>query len=369
MRKVLSFDDVLITPKFSEVRSRADVNSKVDFLGLNIIPIISSNMDSVTTTPMALGMHMVGAIGCLHRFWSIEANVQSFNIVRQSGAYTMVSVGVGKKELERAKSLVEAGAKHIVLDIAHGASIQAVEQVKKLRALYKDSIYIIAGNFATAESIQHFKSKLEDDKVDAFKVGIGSGSSCITRVVTGCGYPALASLLDIKDHNDDIYSLPVIHVSHLINEPIILDGGIKTSGDYAKALAAGATAIMCGQLLAGADESPAKENTKLEIYKHESKIGMPLTEKHILSKQYRGSASEESYEAQGKISSHRTPEGESFTVALSGPVRNTIERLDAGLRSAMSYVGTNTIKEFQEQAELVEITNAGQSESRAHGAK
>lgn len=355
MKKLLSFDDILITPKFSEVRSRADVNSKVDFLGLNIIPIISSNMDSVTSAPMALGMHKAGAVGCLHRFWSVEANVQAFNVVKQSGAYTMVSVGVGEKELERAKALVEAGAKHIVLDIAHGASIQAVEQVKKLRALYKDSIYIIAGNFATAQSIQHFKSKLEDDKVDAFKVGIGSGSSCTTRIVTGCGWPALASLLDIKDYNDDIYSLPVIHVSHLINEPIILDGGIKTSGDYVKALAAGATAIMCGKLLAGADEAPIVEMYPGIIVKG--------------AKTYRGSASQESYKVQDKVSSYRTPEGESFIVPLSGPVKLTIERLDAGLRSALSYVGVNNIKDFQEQAELVEITNAGQSESRAHGIK
>lgn len=352
MKKLLSFDDILITPKFSTIRSRSEVHSKVNFLGLNIIPIISSNMDTVTTVDMAKAMYEAGAMSCLHRFWDIEANAQAFDAVKHSGAYTMVSIGVGEKELSRAKALVESGARHLVLDIAHGASIQAVEQVIKLREWFESSIYIIAGNFATAQSIVEFKKHLKEHKVDAFKLGIGGGSACITRVVTGCGYPGLASLLDIQTHNKVLSASMYVDEAKFIGEPLIMDGGIKESGDYAKALAAGATAVMCGQLLAGATEAP----NVLVI--GETKY-----------KQYRGSASQASYDVQGKTSPHRTPEGDSFTVLYSGPVKHTIERLDAGLRSAMSYVGASTIQEFQEEAELVEITNAGILENRAHGKK
>lgn len=364
--KKLSFDDVLITPQFSFVSSRAMVSTTTSFLGLNIKPIISSNMDSVTSSEMATAMVKSGALGALHRFCTIEENVAMY---LASPPETLVSIGLGVAELDRAKTLVAAGAKRVIIDIAHGASIGMVNQVKALRALYGNSIYIIAGNFATAQSIADFKHYLEDNTVDAFKISVGSGAGCLTRVVTGCGWPALASLLDIKEYNNKLFSSSFIDQSTVIREPLILDGGIRTSGDYAKALAAGATAIMCGQLLAGSDESPGPlldaNNPHLNTIS-----GTLLTYSgQELVKRYRGSASLESYEVQGKVATHRAPEGGSFYVVYSGPVEKTLQNMDAGLRSALSYVGAFSVTDFQERAELIEITGAGVVESGLHGAK
>jgi IMP dehydrogenase len=266
----LSFDDVLINPNFSFIKSRKDVNTTVNFLGLDIFPVISSNMDTVTTSKMTHAMRRYGAIGALHRFMSIEDNVKEY---LASPPETIVSIGLGDAELQRAIALITAGAKRILIDVAHGANIEVVNQVINLRKLYDNNIYIIVGNFANQVSIKAFKYYLGDYKVDAWKIGIGGGSACLTRVVTGCGQPTLASILECTD----------------IEEPIIADGGIRNSGDFAKALAAGATVVMLGQLLAGTDESPGDlvfndgsslENGAKQFFKNEP-----------LYKKYRGSAS------------------------------------------------------------------------------
>lgn len=314
-------------------------------------------MASVTGHVMATAMKDEGAIGALHRFMSISDNIVEYT---KSPKETYCSIGLGNREIERAQALVNIGAKTIVVDVASGANIEVVNCVKELRYLFRKNINIIVGNFATKKSIEDFKFHLGDYSVDAWKLGIGSGSSCVTRVVTGCGLPTLASVIDCS-------SLP---------EPIIADGGIRNSGDFAKCLAAGATMVMVGGLIAGTDESASTLHVN-QFYgepTHVLKDGLYLSMKADqdgtycrVTKTYSGSASAESYEAQGKTSAWRTPEGETFSVPYTGPLKDVLQQLDAGLRSSMGLVGAKDLIEFKEMAELVQITSAGERESRAHG--
>lgn len=323
----LSFDDVLIVPQFSNVKSRKDVNTKIKFLDEDIFPVISSNMSSVTESKMARAMSSYGARGCLHRFMTIEDNITQFK--ECDTAY--VSLGLGDGELERAAALHYAGAKRFIIDVAHGACMEAVRQAKALRNIIGNDKFIIIGNFATSESLKSFIYHVGKSNVDAYKVGIGGGSACTTRIVTGVGCPTLFSIVDCSS----------------VGVPIIADGGIRNSGDFAKALAAGASAVMVGKLLAGSQESPGTFGPT--------------------GKTYSGSASLMSYKSQGKESKWRTPEGATFSVTYTGPATSTLQALDAGLRSAMSYVGANTLQEFQKQAQLVQITNATLVENGPHG--
>lgn len=335
MKLDLCFDDVLIAPQFSYVKSRKDVDVSEEFCGdLLNLPIISSNMDTVTGVKMVHAMREYGAQAALHRFQSIEENVKQFRECSDDFFKPIVSIGIGKKELERAEALSSIGADKFLIDVAHGASMHVVEQVWELYELLKNNEKVIVGNFASARTIRDFNHHLSG-KVDAYKVGIGGGSACLTRVVTGCGGNTFGSVLDCAS----------------LGFPIIADGGIRNSGDIAKALGAGATTVMIGRLFAGCDESPGE---LIATYKGEMK-------------KYRGSASTESYEVQGKVASHRSYEGDSYLIPYTGPVRDVLQQFEGGLRSALSYVGANNLREFREDIEFVQITGQGAKENGAHG--
>jgi IMP dehydrogenase len=349
----LSFDDVLIKPKFSTITSRKDVNISVTAFGQSLLPIISSNMDTVTGSEMTHAMFNFGGLagpgarGCLHRFWSVEDNVKAF---KESAKQTWVSIGLGEDEINRAKALYDAGAVTFVIDVAHGASSEVVKQVKLFRQTVGGMLpSLIVGNFATAESIQDFLNAVEDKyAVNGFKVGIGGGSACTTRVVTGCGVPTLGSLVDCSK----------------VGVPLIADGGIRTSGDVAKALAVpNVKAVMLGGMLAGTNEAPGEP-----IYGPSMSSGcLQTADFTVTHKKYRGSASKESYTVQNKDSSWRTAEGEAFLVPYKGPVKDVLQQIEAGVRSAFSYVGAKNLKEFQEKAEFITVTSNGLRESRPHG--
>lgn len=339
----LTFDDVLIKPKFSEINSRKNVNLST-FLSEEYsnyeykLPIVSSNMDTVTGVDMSVAMINNGGMGCLHRFWSIEDNVKAFKavITNTTIANPWVSVGIGSEELTRAKNLFLAGARIFVIDVAHAAQQQVVEFHDKLRETLKNSI-IIVGNFASKESLEEFREKSKY-KPHVIKVGIGGGSACSTRVKTGIGMPQLSAILECSRSGI----------------PIIADGGCRTSGDIAKALAAGANMVMLGGMLAGTDETPG------EILGITDGI-------HGSFKIYRGSASKESYIDQNKDSAWRTAEGESFPVPCKGTVKNILRDIEGGLRSSFCYVGAKNLKEFQEKSEFIIITSSGHAEGIAHG--
>jgi IMP dehydrogenase len=335
------FDDVLIAPQFSNIASRKDVGHWTNIANkLLELPIISANMDTVTEVAMAQAMVDAGGVGALHRFMPIEDNIKMLMAIKGP---VIASIGLGKAELERAEALAYAGADWFCLDVAHGAQMAVVEQVKELRkiigynAMDPYDPLLIVGNFATARSIKDFVHHCgKRSIVDAFKVGIGGGSACTTRVVTGVGIPTLGSVLDCVS----------------TGFPIIADGGFRTSGDVAKAFGAGACAVMLGSMLAGTDETPGE---------------VILTSRPM--KRYRGSASRESYADQGKIAEHRTPEGETFLVPLKGPVKHVLQDISAGVKSAMAYVGANNLDDFRERCEFVEVSPNCVRENGAHGKK
>ena len=243
---------------------------------------------------------------------------------------------------ERAERLIDAGVDMVVVDTAHGHSqrvLDAVAQIKKI----SNSVRIIAGNVATAEGTR----ALIDAGADAVKVGIGPGSICTTRIVAGVGVPQLSAIMSAVD------------AAHSAGIPVIADGGIKYSGDLAKAIAAGASVVMVGSLLAGTEESPG------EVYLHQGRSYKAYRGMGSVGAMARGSA-DRYFQAEVSDTHKLVPEGIEGQVPFKGPVSHVIHQLAGGLRAAMGYVGGATINEFQERATFVRITGAGLMESHAH---
>lgn len=242
----------------------------------------------------------------------------------------MAAVGVSESDISRAESLVKCGANIILIDVAHGHHKNVKNMIQKLREVLPERIDIIAGNISTEESA----IDLCEWGADGLRVGIGGGSLCTTRIQTGHGVPNVTSIIDCVKGS---------------KVPVMADGGIRTSGDIAKALSIGADCVMLGSLLAGTKESPGKIITKGD--------GM-------LSKKYRGSASLETKSSHGQSTRH--VEGESTLIPYKGSVDIIIEKLTDGVKSALSYSGSNNIKNFHLKSEIVEITPSGMAESKAH---
>ncbi|KYG64112.1 guanosine monophosphate reductase [Bdellovibrio bacteriovorus] len=334
--KGLTFDDVLIIPARSDIRSRRDpqLTSKLTKKITIETPIISANMDTVTEYDMAFAMHQLGGIGILHRFITTEEQALQARRLKEAGVkHVSASVGVGEEFKARAKTLIDGGVDIITIDIAHGHSIQMMETLKWLKDHYPN-IEIIAGNLATPDAARD----LIEAGADAIKVGIGPGSMCTTRIITGAGVPQLTAI-GLCAEVADSYGVPVI-----------ADGGIRTSGDMVKAFAAGASTVMLGSMLAGTIESPG-----------EIKNG---------KKQYRGMASRSAQESwRGGVPQGMAPEGEATQVNVKGHVKDVILEVTGGIRSGMSYVNANSIAEIREKALFMEMSANGIAESRAHGVK
>jgi IMP dehydrogenase len=470
IREGLTFDDVLLIPKRSPIISRSQTNLKTRLsrnINLNI-PVISANMDTVTESPMAIALAREGGIGIIHRFMTIQDQVDEVLKVKRSESvmieqpYTISidsSVGYAKKimhdfgisglliekdkklagiitkrdllfetnfennissvmskdvvfaemgttiekakyilhknrieklpiidkdkhiiglitskdilkmeefpnaskdkkgrllvgaavgvkgdYLERTEALLDAGADVMVVDIAHGHSDNAINCVHLIKKAFKDC-ELIAGNIATG----HGTEDLIRAGVDAVKVGVGSGSICITRVITGSGVPQLTAILDS------------VKIAKEYEIPVISDGGIRNSGDLTKALAAGSSSVMVGSLLGGTDESPGKtlvkNGKKYKIYRGMASFYASLGRK------YREEGQEiiESEDLNDYV-----PEGVEAMVSYKGSVVEIIRQLVGGLRSGLSYCGAKTINEMQQNAEFVRITTAGYIESQPH---
>ncbi len=339
--ETLSFDDVMLVPQYSSILSRSEVdtrtilsNGKKNF-SLSI-PIISANMDTVTESEMAILMAKMGGLGIIHRFISVEKQVEEVKKVKSQNLIVGAAVGVKEGELERIKELVAAGADLIALDIAHGHSKYAIEKVKFIKKEFP-SVFIAAGNVATAEG---FKD-LADAGADAVKVGIGAGSICTTRIVTGFGIPQISAILNCAP------------VAQKTKVGLISDGGIKSSGDIVKALAAGADAVMMGNVLAGTDEAPGK---LIEI------DGKKF-------KSYRGMASLQANLERPDAKSNRDEiieEGVSAHVPYKGKAEDIVKKMVGGMRSGLSYAGAKNIAELKKNAKFVKISPAGLRESNPH---
>ncbi len=330
----LTFDDVLMVPSRSDVRSRRDplLTSKITKTKFLETPIVSANMDTITESDMAIAMHQMGGLGILHRFASIKDQVSFVNLVKDSGAAAIsASIGVNDDYQERATALIQAGVNIMTIDIAHGHSIAMIEVMKWLKDRFAD-IEIIAGNLATQEAALD----LIEAGADAIKVGIGPGSMCTTRIITGCGVPQLSAIALCAE------------VANEYGVPVIADGGMRNSGDIVKAFAAGASCVMLGSMLSGTIETPG-----------EIKNGR---------KQYRGMASKAAQVSwRGGVPQGMAPEGESTHVAVKGHVKDVINEVTGGIRSGMSYINATTIAELQEKARFIEMSAAGVFESHAHG--
>lgn len=331
----LTFDDVLLMPRHSTISSRRhpQLESRLTKKTTIKVPIISANMDTVTGEEMAIKMAQMGAVGILHRFMSPQDQVVQLKRIKAASGATPVAVSIGVKEegMERAKMLVEAGADILTLDIAHGDSVMMLETLDFVRKTFPH-VQIIAGNVATPEGTR----TLIEHGADAVKVGIGPGSMCTTRIITGCGVPQLTAIAlcvaEARRHN----------------VPIIADGGIKTSGDIVKAFAAGAETVMLGSMLAGCNETPG------EI------VGG--------KKKYRGMASKDAQVSwRGELPTGMAPEGESRLIPCKGSVENIILELTGGLRSGMTYLNASTIAEINQNARFIEMSSSGMMESRPHG--
>ncbi|MGQ3889213.1 guanosine monophosphate reductase [Legionella sp. CNM-1927-20] len=327
----ITFDDVLLVPAYNHHESRRVVDiSMTDRLGkLNLqLPVISSNMDTITESKMANFMRGKGGIGALHRFLSVEDNIAEFK--RCTGP-VFVSVGCSEAELQRAEALRDAGADYFCVDVAHAHAKYVGKTLKSLRQLLGTRC-IMAGNVATYAGADYLASC----GADIIKAGIGGGSVCSTRIKTGFGIPMLTCIQDCARSD----------------RSIVADGGIRTSGDIVKALAFGADFVMIGGMLAGTEPTPGDVITK----ENGKKV-----------KRYRGMASREAQEEfLGQMHEWKTAEG----VATEVPYRNNHEAIIAdiigGLRSGLTYAGADTITELQRKLNYVIVTQAGRLESLPH---
>ncbi|HLA98078.1 MAG TPA: IMP dehydrogenase [Anaerolineales bacterium] len=471
----LTFDDVLLVPRRSSIRSRSHVDPSTWLVpGIRLeIPILSANMDTVTEAPMAIAMAQSGGIGIIHRFMPIDRQAEAVRKVKRAesfivenpltiharasvdearrimaeadigglivvdkmgrlvgiltardlllapdGAHTVasvmtprerlvvahaneppdtarlalhahrieklplvddedrvvglitaqdivklqqhpkatkdgkgrlrvgVAVGVRSPDVDRAAACVEAGADALLIDIAHGHADHVIEMVHTLKRKFPQ-MPLIAGNVATAQGV----CELVEAGVDAIKVGVGAGSICTTRIVTGYGVPQLTAIADCA------------HAGQELGIPIIADGGLRTSGDLTKALAAGASTVMLGSLLAGTEESPGpavvRNGRRYKVVRGMASLTANIARKEI---EKIGEVDPDEWEAV-------VPEGVEALVPYRGTVTDILYQLIGGLRSAMSYAGAATIPELWEKAEFIRITPAGQAESQPHDVK
>ena len=349
----LTYDDIQLVPAYSSIKSRQNI--KLHTLlsrryGL-LNPIVASPMDTVCGFEMAYKMAELGGVGCVHRFMSIGAQTEivrrlneaiyadEFGIAEAWGVMyddwhaeekrvpIMAAIGVQEEDKNRAISLVSNGANVLLIDVAHGHHQNVLDMIHWCKETLPDHVDIIAGNIATAEAAEH----LQTYGADGLRVGIGGGSLCTTRIKTGFGVPNVTSIEE------------VVRVAEV---PVMADGGIRMSGDMAKALAIGADTIMLGSLLAGTDEAP----------------GQILETPKGLYKRYRGSASLETKVTHGQKA--RNVEGESTTIPYKGGVKFIISGLLDGVKSALSYAGAENLSLYS--PEYVIVTNAGQNEAKPH---
>ena len=474
----LTFDDLLLVPKRFRGTSRSDISTASSFsktINLNI-PIVSSNMDTVTESEMAIVMARSGGIGVIHRFLPIEKQVKQImkvkraqnyiiekpytlpisstindvrNLMNQyhvsgilitdtndilkgiitnrdlrftenngndkvechmtpreamvvgsesisldeaksilkekkveklplidkqgkiSGLITIVdierseqapkatkdrkgrlmvaaAIGVKSDTIDRTNALLKADVDALVIDIAHGHSDLAINAVKQLRSEFGDDLDIIAGNVATSEGT----ADLISAGADAIKVGVGPGSICITRIVTGSGVPQMTAIFES------------VSVAKEQNIPIIADGGIRTSGDLTKAIAAGASTVMLGNLLAGTTESPGfpiiKNGRKFKVIRGMASLGASLGREYQ-EREFKGSF-DDNFDDFLEI----VPEGVEAMVPFRGSATEVLQQLVGGLRSGISYCGSLSISEMQEKAQFIRVTGAGVKESHSH---
>lgn len=339
----LSYDDVLLVPQYSKVASRDDVNLTTQIaprISLKL-PLISSNMTDVTGVDMAIALGKLGGMGVIPRFISPEDQANMIEEVKKAGVAVGAAVGLRNGMFDRAEYLVKAGADVLFLDVAHGHMQKTIESTKILKVKFGKDVDIISGNVATYNAAYDLLSA----GADSVKVGVGPGSICITRVETGFGVPQLTAILEAA------------RAARHFKKTLIADGGIKNSGDIVKALAAGASAIMAGNIFAGTDEAPGKK-----IIINGSAYKQYFGSTSSMEKENHIKKSKDDYEK--NYSKHI--EGVEGAVPYKGPLSEIVEKIEANIRSGFSYAGAFKIEDLWKQAKFVQVTPMGQRESGPH---
>lgn len=357
IKEYLTFDDVLLLPNYSEVLP-SEVNLECELtksIRLNI-PLVSSAMDTVTESEMAILMAQNGGIGIIHKNMTIDEQVEEVKKVKKEKVKSNeiatidkdnklivgAAVSVNENSLSKIDKLYNAGCDVIVIDSAHGHSLSVMNLTQKVKEVYPNKDLIV-GNVVTKNAIKDL-AKLN---VDGIKVGIGSGSICTTRIVSGVGAPQLTALREC------------IKEARKYNIPIIADGGIKYSGDIVKALAAGASCVMLGSMLAGHDQNPGKV-VKIEGEKFKSFVGMGS---QIAMERGGG----DRY-FQSELKKY-VPEGVEALKEYKGDADDTLYQILGGIRSGMGYNGAKTIKDLFDNANFVKISHSSILESHPHSIK
>jgi IMP dehydrogenase len=381
VRLGLTFDDVLLEPRKTAVNRRdASVETRLTKQARLAIPLLGAASDTVSDARFAIALGKLGGMGVLHRNCTVEEQMKMVKEVRKAGV--MVGAAVGPKDVERAVALSNAGAEVIFIDCAHAHAPGIIAAAKEMKKKMQGKL--VAGNIVTKEAALDFAGI-----ADAFKVGIGPGSICTTRIVSGVGVPQLTAIMD------------VVSVAKKRGIPVIADGGIRSSGDIVKALAAGASSVMLGSLFAGAQEAPGEiivENgTKYKMYRgmgskeaiekryaldrydasHHSGSGTlplagapttpPRPNKFFRTKFARARGLGTPPRAGGdERQTHSVAEGVSGKVLYRGSLKNIVAELIGGVQSGMGYIGAATIEDIPKQARFIQITNAGLRESHTH---
>lgn len=315
----LGFDDVLIRPKRSKMASRKLVELRRSYTTMNSqkelwgVAIIASNMDTVGTIKMAEELARHEMYTCLHKFYSIERLIRFFE--NPAAKYSFYTTGILDEEVEKLKKLraVTKNIQNICVDVANGYTEFFQNKVKQIRELFPEAV-IMAGNVVTPEMVQEL---LISGAADIVKIGIGPGSVCNTRMVTGVGYPQLSAIIECAD------------AAHGLGGLVCADGGCKTPGDVAKAFGAGADFVMLGGMFAGCDECEgdwSKDRKSFKFYGMSSKEAM---DKH-----------------NGGMADYRASEGDCKVIPAKGPAGSVVQQILGGLRSACAYVGASRLKDL-----------------------
>ena len=339
----LTFDDVTLVPQYSSILPHETITKTELSKNLKLnIPLLSSAMDTVTESKMAIAIARSGGLGIIHKNLNPKNQALEVKKVKKNNMIVGAAVGTNEKDIDRVYKLLESKVDLIVVDTAHGHTKKVLTMINKIKKISKNSI-VCAGNIATGKAAKF----LADSGADIVKVGIGPGSICTTRLVTGIGVPQLSAVLDVKKALQNYKT------------KLISDGGIKFSGDISKAIAAGADAVMIGSLFAGTTESPGK------IFKYKGKLYKNFRGMGSAGAMSAGSA-DRYFQKKSKNISKYVAEGVEGIIKFKGPVDKTIYQLVGGLKSSMGYMGSKTIKDLQKKSEFVKITKAGFYESMVH---
>lgn len=361
--QALTFDDVLLLPGYTDFsRGEIMLATKLTKKITLDIPFVSSPMDTVTESRLAIAIGNMGGIGIIHRNLSIEQQADEVAVVKKEGQKVGAAVGASDGVEKRVEALVKAGVDVLVVDAAHGFARHVIDTIRFIKTTYPD-VEVIAGSIATADGAK----ALIEAGADGLRVGMGPGAICTTRIISGMGVPQVSALLDIEK------------VAKKAGVPVIADGGIKYSGDMVKALAAGASTVMMGSFFASAQESPGElRKLKREEVPSRFQSIWKKDQQEYLFKSYRGMGSIGAMKKGAEVKSEDEFHGKNYKdrvlvaegveglVPIRGSVKELLDQAIGGIRSGMYYVGAKTIEELWEKKQFIQITQASLTESHPH---